>query len=116
MSIQRGDLVFCRGKGVVDWAIRAAEWLRFRGGAKYNHVAVIAGRMPNGDWSVIEAESPGIITASLSSLRLHGDVEIIPMPHPASPDRAVRFMTYQGGDKYGFLTIASLVVSIILPG
>jgi hypothetical protein len=111
-----GDLCFCHGKGIVDWAIRAAEWLRFRKGAKYNHVGMLVEYLGNGDWSVIEAESPGIIMTTLSSLRAHGEVEIVPLPYPCQSDRAVNFMKYQIGEQYGFLTIASLIVSLILPG
>jgi hypothetical protein len=116
VPLKAGDLAFCHGGGIVDWGIRAAEWLRFRKGSRYNHVAVLNAPLGDGDWSVIEAESPGVIMSTLSSLTAHGEVKIVSVPVVCNRQDVVQFMRFQLGEKYGFLTIASLLVSLILPG
>lgn len=115
-DIQPGDLVFSHGRGIIDWTIRAAEWVRFRRGSKYNHVGMIGWQLKDGDWVVLEAESQGMTNATLTSLTSKGEVLITSPPPEVKRLRAIDFMNLQFGDRYGFITIVSVAISIILPG
>jgi hypothetical protein len=111
----QGDLVFCHGKGFISWAIRFAERIRFRRGTKFNHVAVLVGPVGE-DWRVIEALGSGVKYGLLSELMASGPVQIVSPPSMCSRLQILRFMQAQEGSKYGFLTIVSTALSLILPG
>lgn len=110
-----GDLVFCHSKGFIGRAIRLAERLRWRGGDAYNHVAVLS--EPAGfDWRIIQAEAHGVTSNGLlSTVAPGGSYEIIPLPAGISHDRVLAFARAQEGRRYGFLTIASIVVTLLAP-
>lgn len=112
-----GDLVFCHSKGIVGRAIRLGERLRFRSGDFYNHVAVLDRPTPDGkDWYVIQAEARGVTSDKLLSSVSPGGSHIIVRP-PASVNAAdqMEFVRAQVGQEYGFLTILSIAIGIILP-
>ena len=115
-DLQQGDLVFTHGKGIVDWAIRVGEKIRFKRGSKYNHVAMIVGPLEGDDYSVIEAESGGVVFGKLSDLMARGPVYVCPPPPVVRRTKALQFMYAQEGTRYGWLTVVSTVISIILPG
>lgn len=117
MDVQAGDLIFCHGGGLVAKAIRFGEWLRFRGGANFNHVAIAYAPTADGnDWYVIQAEGRGVTsTGTLGELLTSGAVLIAHAPTEVRRGDVVRFALEQVGRKYGFVTIASIVVTILLP-
>lgn len=114
-TYQPGDLVFCHGRGFVAGAIRLAERLRFRGGDFYNHVAVLMER-DGVDWRVVQAEGRGVTSSGFLSHLAPGGKYVV-VPPPAGIDRAqvLAFAQAQVGERYGFLTIASIVATLLSP-
>ena len=111
-----GDLVFCHGTGVVSRAIRLAERLHWQGGDFYNHVAVLDMQTPTG-WTVIQAESRGVTRGrALSTIAPGGSYSIVRAPSDAFRADILAFARSQVGSDYGFLTIASIVLTILVPG
>jgi hypothetical protein len=113
-----GDLVFCHSKGLVGRAIRLAERLRWRAGDTYNHVAILDHQDGTGAWTVIQAEARGVTQgAPLASVAPGGSYAIVALPagHPISPALVVEFARDQVGRRYGFLTIASVLATILSP-
>lgn len=120
--MQAGDLVFCHSAGLIGKAIRVAEWLRFRRGSKFNHVAQLYKPTEDGkDWYVIQAEAKGVTKDKrLSTIAPGGAYVVVPSPCNnikgcVTTEDQLDFAIAQVGDKYGFLTIASIVVSLLLP-
>lgn len=120
-SLQSGDLVFVHGKGLVARAIRICQWLRRdwhgteRAGAHWNHVAILdkCFRTDFGDyWTVIQAAGKGVTdTGWLHEL---GPYEIVPLPF-CDAETVLRFARAQMGVPYGFLTIASILLTLFTP-
>jgi len=110
-----GDLVFCHSSGIIGRAIRLGEWIRFRRGSFYNHVAMLYKQTPDGDWLVIQAEAHGVTNTGLLSTIAPGGSYVVCANPASSVPRAGGFMAQQVGAKYGFLTIASLIVTILTP-
>ena len=112
---QPGDLVFCHSKGIIGRAIRLGEWLRWRGGSHYNHVAILDEWQLTG-WTVIQAEARGVTRgALLSDVAPGGSYVIVSAPPDANRADLLSFARAQVGTRYGFLTIASLIVTILTP-
>lgn len=113
MTHQAGDLVFCHSSGIVGRAIRLAERLRWRPGSFYNHVALLSEAVGD-DWRVIQAEGKGVTdTALLSSVVPGGTYAVFTCP--ADRAKVLEFAHAQVGRRYGFLTIASIVVTLLSP-
>lgn len=128
-NLQPGSLVFCHSQGFIGKAIRLGEWLRFRKGDFYNHVAILkepVGLKPkliNGtvvdwlvdDWIVIQAESRGVTeTGLLSTVAPGGSYQVVKIPG-ADGRKVVAFAQSQVGSKYGWLSILSLALRILTP-
>ncbi len=110
-----GDLVFCHSTGIISRAIRLAERLRWRGGAAYNHVAVLDEKRLDG-WTVIQAEARGVTRgAKLASVAPGGSYVVLAAPAGTDRTAVLAFARAQVGRRYGFLTIASALVTILLP-
>lgn len=110
-----GDLIFCRGSGVVSRAIRIAEWFRWRKGSRWNHVALLDTRTASG-WTVIQAEGRGVTRGTLlSTMAPGGGYAVVPLPEDVCRDDVLAFARAQVGDPYGFVTIASIVLTILSP-
>lgn len=113
-----GDIVLCHNTGFVAKAIRFgqrlhAPWVY----SEWNHVAIL----DNNPWVIIEAEAHGVRTAFLDSV---GDYIIVsadsfPLSGGSSKtlDRAamLSFARAAIGARYGFLTIACIVINIFTP-
>lgn len=113
---QPGDLVFCHSSGLVGKAIRLGEWLRFRRGDQYNHVAIVNERLANGAWTVIQAEARGVTaTGLLSDITPGGRFDIVRPPGGILGDDVREFALEQVGDRYGWVTIVSIVATLISP-
>lgn len=121
MTYHPGDLVFCNGTGFLSRAIRLAEWLRFRKGSKFNHVAILykpyssSDGIAAGGWTVIQAEARGVTcTKTLDDLRKKGDTFTV-VHTDCLAEKIVDFAHGEVGRKYGFLTIISVLVSLFTP-
>jgi hypothetical protein len=116
--MKQGDLVFCHNTDIVSRAIRWGEWLRFRKGDYYNHVGTLDVQVPQSDdWFVIEAIGHGVTNLGrLSSLvKPGGTYTIVPAPDGVNTDKQMEFLNEQVGDHYGFLTIASIITTLLSP-
>ena len=120
--MKQGDLVFCHNTDIVGRAIRWGEWLRFRKGAYYNHVATVDVPVPGGgltgnDWFVIEALGSGVTNLRRLSTIVSpgGTYTIVPAPDGVDTAKQMEFLHAQAGYQYGFLTIASIITTFILP-
>ena len=108
-----GDLIFCRGSGIVSRAIRLAERIRWRAGSKWNHVAVLEAKSLAG-WTVVQAGGRGVTSTPLSAMAPGGGYVVVPAPETCRED-VVAFARAQVGSQYGYLTIASIVVTLLSP-
>jgi hypothetical protein len=123
-EIGSGDLVFCYGKGAVAWGIRMVE--RYRRdwgrdteerGAAFDHVAIVDASLPDGDWTLIQALSDGVVEdvpgkpSRLSHYERYAIAEC-----PGDRTRTVAFARSQVGHKYGFITILSFLLTLFTPG
>lgn len=112
-----GDLVFCHSVDIVGRFIRLAERIRFRGGSMYNHVATLNEwhTEDGGFWTVIQAEAHGITDyRELDDVAPGGSYTIVPTP-AQNVAQQLAFLRAQVGEPYGFLTIASILVNLMLP-
>lgn len=127
-----GDIVFCHSAGIVGRAIRLAEFFRRdwyesklgitateRPGDFWNHVAVLSSvhGMPYdpAHWTVIQAEGKGVVSATLDTVAPGGRYEIVRLPNGVDATKVIRFMGAQTGSHYGFITIASILVTLLSP-
>lgn len=111
-----GDLVFCTSKGIIGSAIRWAQ--RKEIGevyAKYNHVAIID-REENGEWYVIQAEAAGVTNdKKLTSVAPGGKYKVVELPADLDADQFLEFARSQVGSAYGYSTILSCALDMLLP-
>ena len=108
-----GDLAFCHSNGIVGKAIRFAQRHDKDGkDAQWNHVAVLD-RCIDGTWYVIQAEAHGVTNDK--PLSTVGEYEIVPFPAHANRTKFIEFVSSKVGSKYGFLTILSIALNMILP-
>lgn len=66
-------------------------------------------------WQVIEAVSRGVCRSRLSDVAPDGWYKILRPPAGVEPMRTVAFARGELGDRYGFLTIASIAVNLLPP-
>lgn len=113
MGVQVGDLVFCHSKGLVGWGIRAAQRLRNPSdAATWNHVATVVSLDP--EPIVIAAEGHGVTRRKLNEVAPGGKFVVVPHPW-VQTSLQIEFLTDVEGDKYGFLTIASCLLTLLTP-
>lgn len=114
--MKSGDLVFCHSTHLIGRAIRWGERLRFRKGSYYNHVCTLDEwwEEDGGYWTVIQAESHGVTAfRTLEDATKGGPYTVISAP--TDTNAQMDFLWSQVGDKYGFLTIASVIITLLLP-
>ena len=110
-----GDLVFCHSTGIMGKAIRLGEWIRFRKGSAWNHVAVLD-RQVDEKWYVIQAEAHGVTNdKTLDSIAPGGRYQVVSPPAGCDRTRLLSFAQSQVGSKYGWLSILSLVFDLLTP-
>jgi len=111
-----GDIVLCHSKGIIGAAIRFAE--RHDEASKYakwNHVAILD-RQENGVWYIIQAEAKGVTNdKTLDSVAPGGVYEVISLPASVNRDKFLEFARSQVGATYGYLSILSCAVDLVLP-
>ena len=112
-----GDIVLCHSRGILPWMIRFFQRLRYRKGPMtfWSHAALLAAPDADlpGEWLVIEAETHGVQHAWLSSLGEY--VVVSPGMDDRGRDIAVAFAERAVGSRYGFLTLASIAINLVLP-
>lgn len=112
---QAGDIVLCSDVGAVAAAIRFGQ--RFRVPKAYcwtNHVAVLTDRDADG-WFVVEATGHGVERNALDCAGRHGFVVVNTGVDEAHRSQVVSFALSQVGQRYGWLTIASIVLDLLTP-
>ena len=110
-----GDLVFAHSTGIIGKAIRFAERIRGKGGYNWNHVAVLRGEI-DGVWYIIQAEAKGVTDdKTLESVAPGGSYEVVRLPKEVDRLSFFTFVSSQVGAKYGYLSILSCAVDIIIP-
>jgi hypothetical protein len=119
-TLTPGSLVFCHSKGIIGRAIRIGEWLRYRRGDTYNHVAILDEYVAPSDadpyWTVIQAEAHGVTRgARLDTVAPGGFYCIVQPPAGADPEKVLEFARSQVGRRYGWVTIASVIVTLLVP-
>lgn len=121
---QEGMPVYCISSGAVSKAIR---WVQFFAGDsdwRINHVAILDKKV-DGEWHVIQAEAHGVtgtrsdgteyLSRPLSSVAGNGTFEIRRLPLSCDPQKVLEFARSQVGEHYGFVTIASIVLTLLAP-
>ena len=110
MEPRPGDIAFAHSNGVMGRVIRFGEFLRWKRGSHWNHVAVVD-RIVDGVAYVIQAEAHGVTCDKpLSSV---GDYELMRLD--IDVDKALEFARAQVGSRYGWLSIVSIAFDIITP-
>ena len=111
-----GDVVFMQTKGIIGKAIRIAQrrLLEHRY-AHWNHVGILHEKQANGDWTVIQAQPKGITDHGLLSEMAGEKYEIIALPSYVSPDDVLAFAKAQVGKEYGFASVLSAALDMVLP-
>jgi hypothetical protein len=122
--IEPGDLVFCNGRGIVAWAIRACErlsrdWDRALGHqqTRFNHVAIADHQLDDGDWALIQALGSGVVMdreTGVSRLSQYHHYSIVSCP--ADRQLTLEFARAQEGRRYGFVSIISFLITMFSPG
>jgi hypothetical protein len=113
---QPGDLVFCDSVGFVGRAIRFVT----RG--KYNHSAWLDRHVagvpftPEVGWFVGQAVGRGVtVDARLDTIAPGGSYVIVRAPEGTNRETELAWLRSQVGRRYGFLTIASILVTLFTP-
>jgi hypothetical protein len=139
-SAAAGDLVACHSHGVIGSAIRLGQ--RLQGdtwqarGLKvpaaaadepwmWNHFAILDRQYAGGTWSVIQAEAHGVTGTDnagkafdekpLSAIAPGGRFEILQLPAGAERCRVLSMARGEVGAHYGFVSIASIVATLLTP-
>jgi uncharacterized protein YycO len=116
MSVfQAGDFVLVKGKTIQSKLIRFGQWIRFRGDDRrytgWSHAAMIVAD----DGSLVEAVGTGVQRSHLSHYQ-DTDYAIVDISALVeAPDRAevVAFAEWCLAERYGYLTIFSIVLTIL---
>jgi len=116
MTPTPGTLVFCHGSDFIGKVIRFGEWLRWRRGSQFNHVAIVD-RVENGVAYVIQAEARGVTNCrALDEIAPGGHYELMQLPEGVDVEQVLAFAREQVGSKYGFGTIVAIAIDILTPG
>jgi hypothetical protein len=110
VSAQPGDFVLIHGNGFISRAIRFGQRLRVRKPFNYwNHAAVVMGGLSDGGLLVIEAGAHGVQWGKV----IPGpDAQVVSAPGGLA---ACGFAKAAVGRRYGFLTIASIILDLLTP-
>jgi hypothetical protein len=107
-----GDIGFVSQPGFINWWIRFAQrrkYGRYSVAARWNHVFIVTDIYGG----IIEADPGGVTRANLRKYR-NQDFELRRPPYgPGGAAIVVAAATEHLGRKYGFLTIASVALSLL---
>lgn len=110
MNAKPGDIILCHSSGILGKLIRIGERIRDpRKSAKWNHAAVVL----DNNGSIMEALKHGI---SLGNISAYPDHEVISnnFTQPQVED-LLRYAKAMQGVPYGYLTIISIALDLLLP-
>jgi uncharacterized protein YycO len=115
---KHGDFILTHGNTFYSYMIRFGQALRFWGKDRkytwWNHAAMIVS--PQGD--LVEALGTGVMQTNLSKYK-QTDYHVIHLGILADDHDRLQVVNYAKwclGEKYGYLTIASIAVSLIMGG
>jgi hypothetical protein len=112
-----GTIIFCHGTDLIGRVIRFGEWLRWRPGSRFNHVAIVDRVEEDGTVYVIQAEARGVTALrKIDEIAPGGSYELVKLPRGVKAASVLEFARAQVGSKYGFGTIAAIVIDILTPG
>ncbi len=109
-----GDLpetrvVLCHTNSFLGWVIRVGERIRWRSGATWNHAAIVVTSGPNP--LIVQATGRGVTQTHLLSVT--DRYTIVSVPSESASGAA--FASSQLGERYGFLTVASIIFNLLTP-
>lgn len=120
--MQPGDIGLCHSLGFLPRLIRVMQRLRYHNGrpcARWSHAFMLVEPVSEldgdgwRDWVIIEAESKGVQFSWLSQM---GEYVILDSGQDQrGRELALRFADRALGSKYGFFTLLSIAVNLILP-
>jgi hypothetical protein len=125
--VKQGDIVLCTSKGLIGAGIR---WVQHRKRKHYlippingqdkwwqfNHIAVVNEDMGNGQWTIFQAEARGVTDYRLlNTVSPGGRYQVIALPDSVDRDKFIEFLDSQVGKRYGFMSVLSCFVDLILP-
>ena len=112
-----GDFILTHRRDLVSELIRVGQRMRFRGSnrkyAYWSHAAVIVSAQGH----LVEAEGRGVIRSTLEKYRAVEYTLVSLGPTLASPhdrEQVVAFANWCVGQKYNYLTVAALALSLVL--
>lgn len=115
VKLRPGVIVFAHSNGIMGRVIRFGERLRWHGGHFFNHVAIID-RVEDGVAYLIQAEAKGVTNdKTLASVAPGGKYVLIEPPHDIDVDDMLAFARQEVGSQYGWLSIVSIALDIVLP-
>jgi hypothetical protein len=111
-----GDIGFSHNKGIIARAIQFGEAIRNnKHDAQLNH-AFVLDRFEDGKWFIIQAEAKGVTNdKTIEQVAPKGYYKVYSLPADVDRDKVLEFARAQVGAKYGFFTILSCVLDILLP-
>ena len=112
MAAQAGDVGWVEQQDFTSWWIRFAQHRKYgkdASEAQWNHVFMVSGAQGE----IIEADPSGVSAGNLSEYSGATVTLRRPAYTGAAPFTAVAAMRKLQGDKYGFLTIASVALSML---
>jgi hypothetical protein len=107
-----GDMVFFDSPGDVAWLLRLAQRIRWTGDK--NHVAWLDTQRPDGSWLIGQAEGKGVTIDKPLVLDVMKDV-VVRLPLECDRARFLLFGRAQVGRRYGFLTVLSILATMVSP-
>lgn len=114
-AYQPGDFVLVKSNTFHARLIRFGQWLRFHGEDRrytgWTHAALIVAA----DGALVEAVGTGVRRVSLSVYRdvEYAIVDVEPLVGPEDRAEMVAFAEWCVGERYGYLTIASIGIAIL---
>lgn len=114
---QPGTIGFTHSSGIQGKLIRFGEWLRFRTGSFWNHVFIVSDETDeHGEPLVIQAIAKGVNGSfPLATVAPGGSYELVVTPADVNPAKVLAFAKSQIGQEYGWISIISIALRILLP-
>jgi hypothetical protein len=113
---RRGDFVLTRGQGFISWLIRFGQGLGYWGPERkytyWSHTALFVDE----EGTIVEALGRGVVRSHIDKyLHLHHHVVALAAVTPEEREHEVRFAEYcvVSHSQYGFVTIVSIVLSLL---
>ena len=124
--MKQGDIVICTSSGLIGAGIR---WVQHRSRKhylvapidgrdkwwQYNHIAVLNEQTDKG-WSIFQAEARGVTDfRCLDTVAPGGSYHVIALPDSVDREKFLQFLRAQVGKRYGYMSILSCFVDLVLP-